>query len=320
MERDLYKVLGVSRDADTATIKKAYRKLAREFHPDVNPDDPEAEEKFKTASAAFEVLGDDKKRKIYDEFGLEGLREGFDPDRARTYQQWQQQGGGPRGRRVYQRGGAGGADFQDIFGDIFGGRSPFDTSDYTNFGGFQTPLKGRDITATLELDFQRAIEGGQMELSLKGRSMKVRVPPGVRHGERLRLKGKGEPAPETPYGKGQPGDLYMEISVRPHRLVRREDMDLYVDVPVTVPEAVEGTSINVPTPWGEYKVTVPEGVHSGAKLRLKGQGVRRGGRHGDFYVVIQIRTPDRIDDDVREAARQLADAYDEDVRRELQWD
>ena len=328
MEEDLYNILGVSRDADTAEIKKAYREMARKYHPDVNPDDPESEEKFKKASAAFEVLGNDKKRELYDEFGLEGLREGFDPEQARKYQRWQKQTGGAGGgfggggQRVYRGGGASGADFQDLFGEIFGGRSPFDTSDYTEFGGFQAPVKGRDVTASLELDFVRAIEGGEMQLSVQGqgRPMKVRVPPGVRDGERLRLKGKGGPAPQTPHGKGEPGDLLLEISVRSHPRVRRKGLDLYMDVPVTMAEAVEGTRINVPTPWGKYAVTVPEGVNSGSKLRLKGQGVHRGDNEGDFYVVVQINSPDRIDEAVREAVEQLGDAYEEDVRADIRWD
>ncbi len=322
MERDLYDILGVSRDADTAEIKKAYRKLARKYHPDVNPDDADAEERFKKVSTAFEVLGDAEKRKLYDEFGLDGLREGFDAEQARKYKQWQGAGGaGFGGGRRYYRSSGGGADFQDIFGDIFGGGGRFKTSGFGDVGGFQSqaPVKGRDVSASLELDFLQAIEGGEMELGLQGRSLKVRVPPGVRDGERLRLKGKGGAAPQTPYGKGQPGDLFLEISVKPHEFVRREGLDLYLDVPVSIPEAVEGTQINVPTPWGDYKVTVPEGVHSGAKLRLKGQGVRRGKKRGNFYVVIQIRTPDRIDEKVLEAVRQLDDAYEEDLRGDLSW-
>ncbi len=322
MKTDLYAILGVDRDADRAAVKKAYRRLARKYHPDVNPDDPQAEEEFKKVSAAFEVLGDEEKRKLYDEFGLDGLREGFDPARARQYQKWQRAGGpgGPGGGR-YTHFSGGGASFQDIFGDIFGGRSPFDTSDYTNFGGFQAPMKGRDLTAHLDLDFVRAIEGGQMDITLSdGQHLKVRVPAGVRDGERLRLKGKGGPAPQTPYGQGQPGDLYLEISVRPHEHIRRDDLDLSMEVPITIAEAILGTQINVPTPWGEYKVTVPEGVHSGAKLRLKEKGVHRGKKKGDFFVLLQILTPDRIDDEVREKASALADAYESDPRADLRWD
>ena len=152
-----------------------------------------------------------------------------------------------------------------------------------------------------------------------GRKLKVRVPKGVRDGERLRLKGKGEPAPQTPHGKGQSGDLLLDISVEPHPMIRRDGLDLYLDVPVTISEAVAGTQVNVPTPWGDYKVTVPEGVHSGAKLRLKGKGVKRAKKEGNFYVVIQIHTPDRIDDEVIESSRKLDDAYQEDVRADLRW-
>lgn len=320
MEKDLYQLLGVSRQASHDEIKKSYRRLARQYHPDVNPDDPAAEEKFKQISAAFDVLGDEEKRKLYDEFGLDGLREGFNPEQARQYQRWQSQAGGfGGGRRVYRTGG-GGASFQDIFGDIFGGRSPFDTSEFTDFGGFQAPIKGRDLTATLELDFVRSIEGGQMELTIGGQPLKVRVPAGVRDGERLRLKGKGSPAPQTPYGEGQPGDLLLEIKVQPHPFVRREELDLYLEVPITMAEAVEGTQVTVPTPWGEYKVTVPEGVHSGAKLRLKGKGVRRGKQQGDFFVILDIRSPDRLDEEIRQAARQLARGYEGDLRGDLRWD
>ena len=312
MAQDLYKILGVSRDASQEEIKKEYRRLARQYHPDVNPDDPGAEEKFKAVSTAFEVLGDSEKRKLYDEFGLDGLREGFDAQRARQYQR-----AGQGGRRFYR--GGGGDQFQDIFGDIFGGRSPFDTSDYNQFGGFQTGMKGRDITARLQIDFVRSIDGGQMDLNVAGRSLKVRVPQGVKDGETLRLKGKGSPAPQTPYGSGEPGDLLLEITVTPHPTIRRDELDLYLDVPITIPEAIEGGHVRVPTPWGEYDVKVPEGVHSGAKLRLRAKGVHRGSEKGDFFVVLQIHTPDELTDEVREAAEVLKGAYKEDLRKELSW-
>lgn len=159
-----------------------------------------------------------------------------------------------------------------------------------------------------------------MELTIGGQPLKVRVPAGVRDGERLRLKGKGSPAPQTPYGEGQPGDLLLEIKVQPHPFVRREELDLYLEVPITMAEAVEGTQVTVPTPWGEYKVTVPEGVHSGAKLRLKGKGVRRGKQQGDFFVILDIRSPDRLDEEIRQAARQLARGYEGDLRGDLRWD
>jgi curved DNA-binding protein len=314
MNKELYDILGVARDADQETIKRAYRKLARQYHPDVNPDNPEAEDNFKKVSAAFEVLGDPNKRKTYDEFGLDGLREGFDPDAARQYQRWaSQQGGGSR----FRGRSPSGASFQDIFGDIFGGRSPFDTSDFSNFGGFQAPPRGRDWTAQVRLDFLTAVQGGQVELSMEGRTLKVRIPAGAKDGERLRLKGQGGPAPMTQFGQGPAGDLLLDIHVVPHPLLRRQEMDLYLDLPITFSEAIMGARVNVPTPWGEYTVTVPEGVHSGARLRLKGQGIRRDNQKGDFFVVVQIQAPDRIDDRVREAATLLEEAYTRPLRSDL---
>src|SRR5690606_1778119 len=162
------------------------------------------EETFKKVTAAFEVLKDPEKRKLYDEFGMDGLREGFDPAAARQYARWQAQGAD--GGRVRTRSSPGAsARFQDIFGDMFGGRSPFDTSDYSNFGGFHAPVRGSDISARLDIDFMTAVRGGQIEFSVQGRSLKVRIPAGADNGERLRLKGQGSPAPETSQGRGTAG-------------------------------------------------------------------------------------------------------------------
>lgn len=321
MERDLYDILGVSKNADIKEIKKAYRKIARDNHPDLNPDDEAAEERFKEASTAFEVLSDSEKRELYDEFGLDGLREGFDPEQARQYKRWQQQAG-RGGFRGYGGGGGGefrdSASFQDIFGSVFGGRSPFDTSDYSDFGGFYTgPMKGADLEAKLTLDFMTAVKGGELEIRVAGRSIKVRIPPGAADGDKLRLKGKGRPAPpQAP--KGKAGDLLLSIEVTPHPHLDREGLDLLLEFPVTIREAVEGAKLPVPTPHGEFKVTIPSGVDSGAKLRLKGQGVHRGSRKGDFFVVIQIKSPDRIDDDVLDLVEKLDASYTDDVRKDLE--
>jgi len=308
MKRDLYDILGVSKSADAAAIKKAYRKLARENHPDVNPGDAAAEERFKRISAAFDVLSDPKKRKLYDEFGYDGLREGFDAKRARA------------GRRSAGAGYQGGASFEDIFGNMFagGGGAGFGGPDFGDFvGGYGMPVKGRDKSVSVTLDFMKALMGTEVRLAQGERTFTVRVPEGVEDGERVRIKGKGSPAPRTRQGQGQPGDLFLDIAVRPHPKLRREGLDLYLDVPVTIPEAVCGASVSVPTPWGEFTVKVPEGVSSGAKLRLKEQGVRRGKARGNFYVIVQVHTPDRIDDAVREAAKSLADSYTGDVRAAL---
>jgi len=310
MAEDFYSILGVSKDDDTATLKKAYRTIARENHPDLNPDNKEAEERFKAASVAFEVLSDPEKRKLYDEFGLDGLREGFDAEQARAYGKWQPgQGGG----RTYARSGG----YDDLFESIFGGRSPFDTSDYSNFGGFYTgPLRGQDLEARLTLDFMRAVQGGELEIQVGGRSIKVRIPAGIEHEERLRLKGKGGAAPpQSPGSKA--GDLLLTIEVESHPLLRRDGLNLSLDLPVTMPEAILGAKISVPTPHGDYNVTVPAGVNSGARLRLKEKGVHRGGKKGDFYAVIQIHAPDRIDDAIKTAIEEVNAGYTTEIRADL---
>ncbi len=315
MQEDLYKILGVSKDAELSEIKKSYRKIARDNHPDLNPDDAAAEERFKKASVAFEVLSDEDKRKLYDEFGFDGLREGFDPEQARQYSQWQNMGGGyggGGGQRYYTSS----AGFEDIFGNIFGGKSPFDTSDY---GGFynNVPMRGSDLEASLSLDFMTAVQGGELEIRVGGRNIKVRIPAGASDGERLRLKGKGQAAPaNAPHGS-KAGDLILLINVKEHKYLKRDGLNLSLDLPVTISEAVKGTKIPVTTPHGEYKVTIPSGVNSGAKLRLKGKGVHRGKKKGDFYVIIQIHTPDRIDEAIEEAADALSEGYTIDIREDL---
>ncbi|MBA2664384.1 MAG: DnaJ domain-containing protein [Bradymonadaceae bacterium] len=317
MNTELYEILGVARDANQDTIKSAYRKLARKYHPDVNPDNEESEDNFKKVSAAFEVLGNPEKRKRYDEFGLDGLREGFDPESARQYQRWQTQQGGFGGGQRHRQRTASAASFQDIFGDIFGGRSPFDTSEFSNFGGFHTPPRGSDWTAAVELEFMTAVRGGQVEFNVDGRHLKVRIPAGVSDGERLRLKAQGGPAPETQHGRGPAGDLILDLRVAPHGLLRRDGLNLSLDLPVTMAEALLGARVKVPTPWGEFTVTIPEGVHSGARLRLKSQGVERDGTKGDFYVIVQIQAPEHIDDEIRAAAEVIATGYHAEVRRDI---
>ena len=314
MEEDLYKILGVSKSADEKEIKTSYRKIARENHPDLNPDNAAAEERFKRASTAFEVLSDPKKKKLYDEFGVEGLREGFNADQARQYKQWQGAGGG---RQSYSYGGGGGG-HEDIFGNIFGGKSPFDTSDYSNFGGFHSgPTKGQDIEATLTLEFMVAVEGGELDINVGGRKIKVRIPAGAAEGDRLRLKGKGQPAPAQAPRGSKAGDLLLTIHVKDHAFLRRDGLNLYLDLPIKIGEAILGAKIPIPTPHGEFKVTIPPGVNSGAKLRLKGKGVHRGKKKGHFYVVLQLHTPDRIDEAIQDATAIFDAGYSEDIRQEL---
>jgi len=292
----LYDALGVSRTASDAEIKKAYKKLARKYHPDLNPGDTAAEERFKEVSAAYDVLGDPEKRKLYDEFGEDATRMGFDPEQARAYKQWQQQAAWrPGGRRAQSH------DFDaDIFESLFGGRR----------GG---PRPGRDLHADLVTDFRSAALGGVRTLTFgDGRTMDVRIPPGVKDGGSIRLRGKGSPGS----GGGPPGDLIITLHVEPDPLFRREGDDLHLDVPITVPEAVAGAQIDIPTLTGHVRLKVPPGSQAGQTLRVRGKGIARKDRApGHLYAHLRVMAPDRpVSDDVLEALRK---AYGEDVRAAL---
>jgi curved DNA-binding protein len=294
---DLYAVLGVARDADDDAIRTAYRKLARELHPDVNPDDSAAEDRFKRVSEAYSVLSDADKRSAYDEFGEIALDANFDAEKAR--QAHRAFGGGRGGGQAF------GGGLEDLFSNIFsrGG------------GGFHgAPMRhaGADIEAELSLDFVEAALGGEQRLTLsrpatdgstRQHTVTVRIPPGVSDGGRIRLRGQGGEGA----GGGPPGDLYARIRVRPHRLFRREGRDLYLDLPLSVGEAILGAEVEVPTLTGRVTLTVPPGTDGGARLRLRGKGVPHpsGNGVGDLYVVIQIKVPRDLDDSAREQVRGL---------------
>lgn len=291
-DRKLYDVLGVSPDASHDDIRRAYRKLARQYHPDRNPGDAAAERRFKEVNAAHEVLSDPEKRKLYDDFGEDALRAGFDAERARA---WRQAGGqGPMGGF--------GVDFDmgDIFEELFG-------------GGFRAARAGRTVQSEITVDFLTAARGGERELRFAdGRTLTVRIPPGVRDGESLRLRGQGEPGP------GGPGDLVLTVRVAPHPIFRREGDDLHLVLPVTISEALLGATVEVPTLEGVVKLKVPPGSQSGRRLRLRGKGISRRGRPaGDLYAELSVRVPDAVDDRVLEAAKALDGAYASDVRAEL---
>lgn len=321
-QKNLYDILGVARDAEADEIRKSYRKLARKNHPDLNPGDEAAEERFKSISRAWEVLQDEERRKNYDEFGEVSLEAGFDAAKARqSRESFGQHFGFGQGFRPGggHPGHGGGAEFQfgdidDLLGGLFGrGGDPR--------GMRGMPMQGADLEAGLELEFLEAIRGGEKRLTL-GRpdasgnvvqeTVTVRIPPGVTDSGRLRLAGKGAPGA----GGGPSGDLYVRLQVRPHAFFKRDGKNLEVDLPVTVREATNGAEIEVPTLDGKVTLKIPAGTDSGARLRLRGKGVpgKKGSAAGDLYVRVQIRVPKDLDDEARAALDALESFEDPAIR------
>jgi len=312
-KRDLYEILGGPRSATDKEIRAAYRDLARKYHPDRNPDDSAAEERFKEASYASQILQNAEKRKLYDEFGETGLRDGFDPDSYRAYTRGPapgasggftgsledllgQMGMGGRGGRS----AAGGGGFAHGIGDLFGGAqadSPF---------GRPRP---REVVSDITIDFVNAVRGLETELSFampgeEGRTLKVRIPAGVSDGGKIRLRG------QAPGG----ADIVLRVHVEDHPHFDRDGDDLRLTLPITLGEAYHGAKVEVPTPGGEVSLTIPEGVANGAKLRLRGKGVQRGKRAGDLIVQLQIVLPGLRSDASRDAVDTLETGYSESVR------
>lgn len=305
--KKLYEVLGVKSNATDAEIRSKYRKLAREFHPDVNPGDDAAEARFKEIAGAYQVLSDDKARKAYDEFGEDSLRGGFDAEQARSYQQWQKPRPGSRtsggtGRPFQQQPFV---NFEDLFGGGFGG----------GFGGAQYAQRGEDIHAIAELDLAQVVNGTEVSLNLPGQSKatRVRIPAGADTGSKIRLRGKGGPG----VGQGGPGDLVIETRVKPHPRVQRKGLDLTIQLPITLAEAYNGASIEVPTFSGNVRVTIPALSQNGAKLRLRNRGIKRKSKKGDFFVELDIRMPVEHDETLSKALRAAEVLYKGPVREGL---
>lgn len=312
-DRDFYQILGVSRDVSPEELKKAYRRLAKELHPDHNPDDKEAEERFKDVSSAYTVLSDPEKRKLYDEFGEMGLREGFDP-----------------GAYQAQTQGAGGFDFGDIFGvgargggraghvdfnfeDLFGGRA-------ASRGSYvRAPQKGVDVSSEVTIDFRDAVLGCMKELGLRSaegeRTLKVRIPPGVRNEGKIRLRGQGGLGAHG----GPAGDLVLKVKVKKHPYFSIRGKQLHVKVPVTPLEAYSGAKVSVPTPEGSVQLSIPSGSQNGAKLRLRSKGIQRKGKpQGDLIAHLEIVMPEGQSEEVEEALKTVEEAFSGDPREGLQ--
>jgi curved DNA-binding protein len=312
-QRDLYDVLGVQRGANNDEIRKAYRKLAKKFHPDMNPGDKKAEEKFKEITAAHEVLSDEKKRRLYDEFGPDALRTGFDEKAADQYRQWRQHGGRP-GQEVpfdlgdfetVNVGGVGNFDFGSIFGDLFGG------------GGrgrgrrASAAIPGRDAEAELLVELRDAVLGAERDLRIDDRTLRVKIPAGVADGSRIRLSGQGGPG----MNGGPAGDLYLVVRLREHPGLRRDGRDLFLDLPLTIPEAATGAEVVIPTFEGQVQLKIPAGTQSGRQLRLRGKGLPdlKGGPRGDLYAVARIVLPEESEA-LRDAVKPLQQLYKSDPR------
>lgn len=297
MATDLYKELGLARGANDEEIRKAYRKLAAQYHPDRNQGDAAAEERFKRINHAYQVLSDPKKRSLYDRFGETGLREGFNPS------------AGFSGRSPF-----GGGGFEDLFG---GGRGIGDLfADVLRGGG---GARGRDATGTVEVDFANAVLGTTVQVQVSGVAgpVTVRVPPGAGDGDKLRVPGKGSP------GRGGAGDLILTVKVLEHQYFRRKGLDLELDFPITAAEAFSGAKVRVPTLEGHVSLTVPAGAQSGQMLRLRGRGVSRKNERGDLLVRLSIRLPrpEQLGEAERQtlarAAQMLADLTDVAARDDI---
>lgn len=317
MDEDYYKILGIRRNASDSDIQKAYRKLARKYHPDVNPDDAAAKKKFQEIQRAYEVLNDSEKREMYDRYGSS-----FESMAGGGGGGWQT---GPGGQAEFDfsqffgghSGGSGG--FEGGFGDIFrqfgGGAAAGGTRQAR-----RRPQRGANIRHSLEVPFSSAVLGGDAHLSVKrpdGRieSIAVKIPAGIETGKTIRLRGQGEPSPNG----GQSGDILITVNVAPHPCFRRQGNNLEVDVPLTLAEAALGAKVDVPTPKGTITLTVPPGTSSGKRLRVKGHGVQAKGSIGDLYAVIQIAMPTELDDESAQLVRKLDALQPMSPRNDLQW-
>jgi DnaJ-class molecular chaperone len=319
MAEDHYQTLGVPRTASAEDIRKAYRELARKYHPDLHPDDDVAKEKFKQVQAAFDVLNDPSKREMYDRYGssFEGVG-----------------GGGPRGWSGgpfpgggFPGGGGAEIDLESLFGggggfeQLFGGRGRGTTA-----GGRRrrpTQAAGADVTARITIPFRLAIDGGKTDIQVDRGGTKetisVTIPQGVPDGARMRLRGQGEPGS----GGGAAGDLLLEVGIEPHPVFRRDGDTLELTLPVTLAEAIEGAKVDVPTPWGTIALKVPPRTSGGRKLRAGGMGVRHAnGSKGDLIAEVQIVLPDTADTAALERlldAARIAQGDAGSPRAQLSW-
>jgi DnaJ-class molecular chaperone len=325
MAKDYYATLGISKTASPDEIQKAYRKLARKYHPDMNPDDATAKKKFQEVQSAFEVLSDADKRKRYDQFGSD-----FDAAGAAGA------GGHPGGWRytssngpqtypfdindlndVFGGGGAG-AESGGGFADLF---KQFNRGGRSQRARRPAPERGNDLRHELTIPFSSAVLGGEAALTVqrhdgKLESIQVKIPAGIDDGKKIRLRGQGEPGS----GDGPAGDILLTIRVSPHPLFRRTGNRLDLRVPITLAEAIQGAMVDVPTPHGTISLKVPPNTSSGKRLRIKGHGVRPANQPaGDLFAEIEIELPENLTEEERKQLAEISNRHPQKVRTELRW-
>jgi molecular chaperone DnaJ len=294
-EKDFYKILGVTKDVSDAELKKVYRKLARQFHPDSNPDNAKAEAKFKEISEAYSVLSDKAQRAEYDQMRAMGSGPRFTGGQGFP-------GGGGQG---YPGGAAG---FEDVFSNLFGGGG--------GFGGFGGPQRGQDLSHRATIDFIDSIKGTTLKLNFdRGGAVQVKIPAGIQDGQKVKVRGKGSPSPNG----GEPGDLLVSVHVKPHPVFVRDGNNLRVSVPVTFVEASLGATIQVPTLGGEpVKLKVAPGTPNGRVLRVKGKGVESSKGIGDLLATVEIAVPSHLSDKAKKKLEEFNDLVpQEDPREDL---
>lgn len=321
--RDYYEVLGVARDASEDDIRKAYRALARKYHPDVNKA-TDAAERFAEITEAYEVLSDAEKRKAYDRFGhaWRNVRSGAGPGHGASHGPGESPFSGFR-RNVRSGGGAGfdpsdiGSIFEEMFGGRasagpgagpFGGGSPFGGAGGAGGRAKPTPRRGQDVRHSVAVSFMTAAKGGTERMRLSDQAggqdeVSVRIPAGIESGAKLRLKGRGHPGANG----GPAGDLILTVNVGEHPWFRREGLDLLVDVPITIAEAAMGTSVEAPLLNGRVELKIPAGSSSGRKIRIPGKGMKddSSGKTGDFYAVVRIAAPEDLDEEAMRLLEEL---------------
>jgi DnaJ-class molecular chaperone len=302
MSDDLYATLGVSRDASQEEIKRVYRRLAKELHPDLNPDKPDVAERFKKITAAYDILSDPEKRGRYDRGEIDAS--GQERPQYRYYRDFAED---PAAERFYTREGfADEGELHDFFEGLFGrgGR------------GFRMRARGADVSYTLPIDFMEAAKGAKKRVTMgDGRTIDLTIPPGVHDRQMLRLKGQGMPG----FDGGPPGDAYVEVHVQPHPFFERKDHNVHLDLPITLAEAVLGGKVEVPTIDGPVTMTVPNGSNTCTVLRLRGRGIvdQRSGQRGDQYVHLQVALPKEPDPELEELVRRWAESHPYDPRADL---